>query len=177
MRTMYAHDLKRIDRNGTAHFYNKNRKDGPKETLRTLSQISEDWIAMHTLVHETLVGYMETTLECQTCGATTHGNQIPDCGHCDPPPNYNPEHSVVAKPAGATLRLHTTFGKSDDIDEFVNNRRKLTMTDEAWKTMLETNRASFINTTHIEIGDNIIPDDVKVDFLRTASPTEPENTE
>ena len=177
LRTMYAHDLKRIDRNGAAHFYNKNRKKGPKETIRTLSQITEDWMAMHVLVHETLVGYIENTVECQTCGTTAQGNQIPDCGHCAPPPNYNPEHSIAVKPAGATLTTRTTFGRSDDIDEFVNGRRKLTMTDEAWQTMLETGRAPFLDASRIEMGDNFIPDDVKVDFLRTAIPVEPENTD
>ena len=177
LRTMYAHDLVRIDRNGAAHFYNRNRREGPKETLRTLSQIREDWMAMHMLVHETLVAYIENTVECQTCGTTTYGNQIPECGHCAPPPDYNPEHSIAVKPVGAILRLRTTFGRSDDIDEFVNDRRKLMMTDAAWQAMLETNRAPFLDTTHIEMGDNIIPDDVKVDFLRTASPTEPEATD
>ena len=169
LRSIYAHDFERIDRHGAAHFYNKGRKKGPKKTVRMQSQIREDWMAMHLLVYETLVAYVEFTVECQTCGATAHGNHIPDCRHCAPPPNYNPEHSIAVKPAGATLRKRTIFGRSDDIDEFVNDRRKLTITYAGWQAMMETNK--FPDITRLELGDNIIPDDEKVDFLRTASPT------
>ena len=66
LRSMYAHDVQRIGRNGEVYLYNKNRKHGPKEARRTLSQLAEDWANMHVLVHETLVGYLETRLECKT---------------------------------------------------------------------------------------------------------------
>ncbi len=168
LRNIYAHDFQRIDRNGVAHFYNKDRKRGPKETKRTLPQMVDDWMNMHVLVHEILVGYMEATLECQTCGTTSRGKEMPHCGHCVPPPKRSGKESVVIKPAGASLSINLLWGRADKIDEFVNDRKMLMTTDGAWQIMMETGELPKID--NIKMGDDVIPDDQKLNFLREARP-------
>ena len=168
LRSMYAHDVQRIGRNGEVYLYNKNRKHGPKEARRTLSQLAEDWANMHVLVHETLVGYLETRLECKTCGIVTYGTNIPDCGHCVAPTDRNGDTSLITKPEGANLQITVGWGRADGIDEFVNNRHKMTLADGAWQIMMET--GEFPKADTATIGDGFIPEDQKPNFLRVARP-------
>ena len=169
LRSFYAHDVQRIDHKGTVHFYNNGRKKGPKKTKKTLAQIVEDWGQMYHLVHETLVCYMEITLECQTCGSTSQGTNLPDCGHCVAPPGSNEREPFVIKPKGANLRISTILGRTDTLNEFSNERRKMTLTDDAWQIMVETGQFP-TNMDRIELGDNVIPEDQKPRTLRESWP-------
>ena len=170
LRNIYAHDFQRIDRNGVAHFYNKDRKKGPKGTKRTLPQMVDDWMNMHVLVHEILVGYIEATLECQTCGTISRGKEMPHCGHCVPLPKRDEGEPVLIKPAGASLSVSMFWGRADQIDEFINDRTKSTMTDAGWQTMMETGELPAVKATSVAMGDGIISDEQKANFLREARP-------
>ena len=169
LRSFYAHDVQRIDHHGAVHFYNKGRKKGPKNTKKTLHQITEDWATIYHLVHETLVCYSETTLECKTCGNTSNGTNLPDCGHCIAPPRSNSREPVVIKPEGANLQINVEFGRADTIDEFINERRKMTLADGAWQVMMETGQLP-TEFDRIKIGDNVIPEEQKPRTLRESWP-------
>ena len=172
LRSFYAHDVQRIDHKGTVHFYNIGRKKGPKETKKELPQLLEDFANMHNLVHETLVCYSETTIECQTCGLTSHGKNLPDCGHCVAPLRSSEREPVVMKPQGATLSIGIIAGRSDTIDEFTNERRKMTIADGGWQTMMETGKFPHEIST-LKMGDNVIPEDQKPQVLRESWPISP----
>ena len=173
LRSFYAHDVQRIDRHGTVHFYNKGRKTGPKNTKKTLTHITDDWTKMYHLVHETLVCYMETTLECQTCGSISHGTDLPDCGHCVAPAHSNEKDPVIIKPQNGNLHIKVEYGRADTIDEFINERRKMTLADGAWQMMMETGQLP-TNLDRVAIGDNIVPDEHKSRMLRESWPTQSE---
>ena len=168
LRSFYAHDLQRIDRNGTAHFFNKGKKKGAKKSRGTLHQISEDWGNMYALIHETLVTYFDVTLICQTCGIISYGTNLPDCGHCTAPPKTD-KVPLMIEPKGATLDIKNISGRADTIDEFAKGRMKGILADGAWEIMMETGLLP-TDITHAVMGDDVIPEEQKPRILREAWP-------
>ena len=63
-------------------------------------------------------------------------------------------------------------GRADKIDEFTNERRKMTITDAGWQTMMETGK--FLHEiSSVKMGDNVIPEDQKPQVLRESWPISP----